>query len=339
VKTELFDYYLPPSLIAQTPIEPRHHSRMLVFNRLKDEIAEDTFIDIRKFLISGDVLVLNKTKVLPARIFGTKSTGGKVEVLLLKKIDYLSWEVLISGKRILKGTKINFKDHIYGKVTNVLDRGGRIIEFSASIEDFMRKEGRMPVPPYIRTDLKDQERYQTVYAEVEGSSAAPTAGLHFSDVLIETLKDEGVIFADIVLHVGLDTFAPVTEDNIEDHKIHSEWCSIEASEAEKINKARKEGRRIIAVGTTSVRTLETLPLKNPTSKDLKAYSGPTDLFIYPGYEFKVVDAMITNFHLPKSSLLMLVSAFAGLKNIKKCYEYAIRENFRFYSFGDVMFIT
>ena len=338
MKTESFNYFLPTSLIAQTPIEPRHNSRLLVYNRSSKEITEDIFKNLRAYLSPGDLLVINKTKVIPARIFGKKVTGGKVEVLLLKKLDDFSWEVLIGGKNVYKGVEIQFESSLSGVITDVLFRGKRILKFSKQVEPFLKTIGQMPLPPYIHKKLGDQERYQTIYAENEGSAAAPTAGLHFTNELISELKDYGIIFAKIILHVGLDTFAPVTESDIEEHVIHTEWCQITGFEIDKINKARNENRRIIAIGTTSVRTLETADRYRTSKGSLKAFSGPTDLYIFPGYKFKVVDAMITNFHLPKSTLLMLVSAFTGLETIKSCYQHAIRENFRFYSFGDVMFI-
>ena len=338
MKTELFNYFLPPSFIAQTPIEPRHNSRMLVYDRAANRISEDIFKKLKGYLYPGDVLVINKTKVIPARIFGKKNSGGKVEVLLLKKLDDLSWEVLIGGKNINEGIEIIFNNDLSGEITDVLLRGERILKFSKQVEPFLKTIGQMPLPPYIHKNLVNQERYQTIYAESEGSAAAPTAGLHFTNELILELKDYGIIFADIVLHVGLDTFAPVTESDVEEHAIHTEWCQIIDSEIGKINKARKENRRVIAVGTTSVRTLETAHRYRTSTGSLQAFSGPTDLFIFPGYQFKIVDAMITNFHLPQSTLLMLVSAFAGLDNMKVCYQYAIREKFRFYSFGDVMLI-
>ncbi|MCD6576959.1 MAG: tRNA preQ1(34) S-adenosylmethionine ribosyltransferase-isomerase QueA [Anaerolineaceae bacterium] len=338
MKTESFYYLLPSSLIAQTPIEPRHDSRMLVYDRAADEITENIFKNIKEYLYPGDVMVINKTKVIPARIFGRKITGGKVEVLLIKKLDDLSWEVLIGGKHVKKGAELLFDNGLSGEITDVLFRGKRIIKFSKQVEPLLKTIGQMPLPPYIHKKLKNQERYQTIYAENEGSAAAPTAGLHFTDELIKELQVYGIIFAEITLHVGLDTFAPVTENEVEEHAIHTEWCQITDSEIDKINKARGEKRRIIAVGTTSVRTLETAYLHRASSGSLKSFSGSTDLYIYPGYQFKIVDAMITNFHLPKSTLLMLVSAFTGLDTIKSCYKYAIQRKFRFYSFGDVMFI-
>jgi len=339
VKTEAFNYSLPPSLIAQTPIEPRHNSRLLVYQRSSKEISADIFKNLKAHLSPGDLLVINKTKVIPARIFGKKVSGGKVEVLLLKKLDDLSWEVLIGGKNVNMGVEILFENSLSGVITGVLFRGKRILKFSKKIEPLLKTIGQMPLPPYIHKKLENQERYQTIYAENEGSAAAPTAGLHFTNELISELKDYGIIFAKILLHVGLDTFAPVTERDIEEHIIHTEWCQIRDLEIDKINKARDENRRVIAVGTTSVRTLETSYRYRTPKGSLKPFSGPTDLFIFPGYKFKVVDAMITNFHLPKSTLLMLVSAFTGLETIKSCYQYAIQESFRFYSFGDAMFIS
>jgi S-adenosylmethionine:tRNA ribosyltransferase-isomerase len=311
---------------------------MLVYNRAENEISESIFKNLRDHLYPGDVLVINKTRVIPARIFGKKISGGKVEVLLLKKLDDLSWEVLIGGKNVNEGIEILFENDLSGEITDVLFRGKRILKFSKQVEPFLKNIGQMPLPPYIHKKLENQERYQTIYAESEGSAAAPTAGLHFTNELISELKDYGIIFVEIILHVGLDTFAPVTDSNIEEHAIHTEWCQITDSEIEKINKARNESRRVIAVGTTSVRTLETAYRYKTSAGSLQAFSGPTDLYIYPGYNFEVVDAMITNFHLPKSTLLMLVSAFTGLEKILVCYQYAIRENFRFYSFGDVMLI-
>jgi S-adenosylmethionine:tRNA ribosyltransferase-isomerase len=311
---------------------------MLVYNRATNEISEDIFKKLKEYLYPGDVLVINKTKVIPARIFGKKISGGKVEVLLLKKLDNLSWGVLIGGKNINKGKEILFENGLSGEITDVMFRGERILKFSKQVEPFLKEIGQMPLPPYIHKKLENQERYQTIYAEREGSAAAPTAGLHFTNELISELKDYGIIFVEIILHVGLDTFAPVTESEIEEHAIHTEWCQITDPEIEKIIKARDENRRVIAVGTTSVRTLETAHLHRTSAGSLHAFSGPTDIYIYPGYQFQIVDAVITNFHLPKSTLLMLVSAFAGLEKIKACYQYAIRENFRFYSFGDVMLI-
>jgi len=339
VKTESFDYHLPLSYIAQTPIEPRHNSRLLVYDRSNNAISDSVFKNIKEFLVPGDLLVINKTKVLPARIFGRKETGGKVEVLLLKKNKDSSWDVLVGGKNILEGKKILFENDLEALVIKDLSRSKRILQFSKPIEPILGQIGEMPLPPYIHEKLLDQDRYQTVYAQDEGSAAAPTAGLHFTDELMQELKVYGIEFAEITLHVGLDTFAPVTEEAITDHIIHTEWCQISDTEINKINRARVENRRVIAVGTTSVRTLETAERFKAENGLLTAFSCSTDLFITPGYEFQVVDAMITNFHLPKSTLLMLVSSFTGLENIKRCYQHAIRENYRFYSFGDAMLIA
>jgi S-adenosylmethionine:tRNA ribosyltransferase-isomerase len=339
LKTESFNYFLPESLIAQTPIEPRHNSRLLLYQRKEKNISQDVFRNLKSYLIPGDLLVINKTKVLPARIYGRKATGGKAEILLLKNIDDLSWEVLVGGRNINVGMQIDIQNGLTGTICEVLQRGKRVIRFSKPIQPYLAEIGEMPLPPYIHQKLENQERYQTVYAQDEGSSAAPTAGLHFTDELIEELKAFGIQFAELVLHVGLDTFAPVTEEDIEDHAIHTEWCQISETAIEKINSARKEHRRVIAVGTTSVRTLETAYQFRNANFDLQPFSCSTDIFIFPGYEFKVVDAIITNFHLPKSTLLMLVSAFAGLDQMRACYEYAVEERFRFYSFGDAMFIS
>ena len=339
MKTESFNYHLPLSCIAQTPLELRHNSRLLVYDRSSNAISDCIFKNIKYYLVPGDLLVINKTKVLPARIFGRKKTGGKVEILLLKKKVDSSWEVLVGGKNISEGKKILFEDGLEAVVIKDLSRSKRILQFSRPIEPILEQIGEMPLPPYIHEKLLDQDRYQTVYAQDEGSAAAPTAGLHFTDELMLDLKAYGVEFAEITLHVGLDTFAPVTEEEISDHIIHTEWCQISNHQVRKINQARAENRRVIAVGTTSVRTLETAERFKDEDGSLSAFSCPTDLFITPGYEFHVVDAMVTNFHLPKSTLLMLVSSFAGLENIKRCYQYAMREKYRFYSFGDSMLIV
>jgi len=338
VKTDLFDYHLPQDRIAQTPIEPRHDSRLLVYSRKNNQINEGVFRDIRKWLKSGDLLVLNKTKVLPARIYGKKESGGSVEVLLLKKVNTHTWEALVGGKNLTLGKSILFDGGLRGVIIEEMERSERLVQFSEPVESFMRTQGEMPLPPYIHTKLENQERYQTVFAEEEGSAAAPTAGLHFTHMLIEQLHESGIEIAEITLHVGLDTFAPVTEDEIEDHKIHTEWCQMDATTASLINQTKKNKNRVIAVGTTSVRTLETAHRYRDDHGQLTAFTSPTDLFIAPGYQFNVVDCMITNFHLPRSTLLMLVSAFTGLESVKRCYQYAINTGFRFYSFGDAMLI-
>jgi len=338
VKTDIFDYYLPPDRIAQTPIEPRHDSRLLVFDRQSGQIEEGIFRNVHSWLSAGDVLVLNKTKVLPARIFGKKQTGGRVEVLLLKKNNPTTWEALVGGKRLSPGKIIIFEGEIQAEVIADLGHSERVLQFSQPIEPLMRSKGQMPLPPYIHAKLDDQNRYQTVFAQDEGSAAAPTAGLHFTRALMDQLKMIGIQFAEITLHVGLDTFAPVTEDDVEEHAIHTEWCQMDGEAAALINKTKQAGHRVIAVGTTSVRTLETADRFRDEQGLLAAFSCPTDLFITPGYTYKVVDSMITNFHLPRSTLIMLVSAFAGLDNIKRCYQYAVDEKFRFYSFGDAMLV-
>ena len=338
MRTSDFDYHLPAERIAQTGIEPRHASRLLVLDRKTGIRVHTHFWDIDKFLCEGDVLVINRTRVIPARVFATKPTGGKVELLFLKKILPLDWEVLVGGKKMVLGQQIHLGNGIEGEVVQVLEGPRRTIHFSAPVEEELIRIGEMPVPPYIHRQLDDPERYQTVYAMDPGSAAAPTAGLHFTPELIDKLKSMGVEFAELTLHVGLDTFAPVTEKDPVDHVIHTEWCQLDEKDAEKINRAAKNGGRVIAVGTTSVRTLETAGKVAPTGMKVSPFEGPTDLFILPGFQFKVVDAMVTNFHLPKSSLIMLVSAFAGRDMVMKTYQEAIRLQYRFYSFGDAMLI-
>lgn len=334
MKTEEFNYHLPKELIAQTPLPVRHASRLLVFERKTGTITHSRFSDIGDFLHVGDLLVINKTRVFPGRLIGSKESGGKAEVLLLKRINEIQWEVLVGGKRIGKGKLVYFPEKIIGKIIEELDGSNRIIEFNQPIDDVLDKIGEMPLPPYIHEHLNDSERYQTVFAKQLGSAAAPTAGLHFTTEIINSLKERGIDFTEITLHVGLDTFAPVTEDVIEEHKIHSEWCQVDEIASARINQAKMSGKRVIAVGTTSVRTLESAASEN----FVKAISGSTNLFIYPGYRFKAVDCMITNFHLPQSTLLMLVSAFMGKENALRCYAEAIEKRYRFYSFGDAMLI-
>jgi len=326
VKTEEFNYYLPQELIAQVPLKHRQDSRLLVYDRLNDHIIHSIFRDLKTYLRPGDLLVINKTKVIPARLFAKKESGGKVEVLLLKKLSDLEWEILVGGKKVVQGVELTFSKEISGKIISDLEGSKRAIHFSAPIEEHFKKYGQMPLPPYIHERLEDPERYQTVYAQYSGSAAAPTAGLHFTEEIIKELCDFGVQFADITLHVGLDTFAPVTEEEVETHKIHTEWCELNQLTADIINEAKEKGRRVIAVGTTSVRTLESAGTRNAVNP----VCGPTGIFIYPGYKFKVVDGMITNFHLPKSTLIMLVSAFAGKENIFRCYQEAIDQKYRFF---------
>ncbi len=338
MKTADFDYVLPPERIAQTPIEPRHASRLLVLDRNKSELEHTSFWQVGDYLKAGDLLVINQTRVIPARVFAQKSTGGKVELLLLRRVDLTTWEALVGGKKVRTGSRLTLEGGPSAEVTAELDGPRRLVKFSEPIEAYLAAAGQMPLPPYIHERLSDPERYQTVYAKENGSAAAPTAGLHFTPELMAQLEERGVGFARVTLHVGLDTFAPVTEDDPLEHKIHTEWCELDANTATKINQVREQGGRIIAVGTTSVRTLESAARTASAGELVGPYSGPTDLFILPGYKFRVVDAMITNFHLPKSTLLMLVSAFAGRERILETYAEAVRMNYRFFSFGDAMLI-
>ena len=340
MKTSDFDYHLPESSIAQTPLEPRDSSRMLVLHRSTSELEHKIFRDVKEYLKEGDLLVLNQTRVIPARIFAQKETGGRVELLLLRRRDELTWESLVGGKGLRVGTKVQVVDGPQAEITELSEGSERLVKFSEPIEPYFPKVGNVPLPPYIHEKLNDPERYQTVYAREMGSAAAPTAGLHFTPGLLEELIANDVKIAYVTLHVGLDTFAPVNEENPKKHKIHSEWCELTQETADLINQTKQAGGRVIAVGTTSVRTLESaaLLLTANTQALTAAFTGPTSIFILPGYEFKVVDAMITNFHLPRSTLIMLVSAFAGREKILETYGIAIKENYRFYSFGDAMLI-
>jgi S-adenosylmethionine:tRNA ribosyltransferase-isomerase len=336
MKTSDFDYLLPPESIAQTPIEPRDSSRLLVLKRDTGELEHHIFRELGQFLHPNDLLVINQTRVIPARLFAHKPTGGRVEVLLLRRLDLLTWECLVGGKGLSGGKAITIENGPSAEIVEVLEGSRRHIRFTEPIERFFSKVGHVPLPPYIHDPLTDPERYQTVYAREPGSAAAPTAGLHFTPRLMDELKLQGVHFAEVTLHVGLDTFAPVTEDDPEEHQIHTEWCDVPPGTVDAISRARQSGGRVVAVGTTSVRTLESAARAGKDS--LLSYSGPTSLYILPGYRFKLVDAMITNFHLPRSSLIMLVSAFAGRAQVLHAYEVAIQEHYRFYSFGDAMFI-
>jgi S-adenosylmethionine:tRNA ribosyltransferase-isomerase len=338
VKTSQFDYILPPEFIAQTPAEPRDRSRLMVINRNTGDVKHASFNQIDDFLKKGDLLVINRTRVFPARIIAKKQTGGRVEILLLRKENEMTWEVLVGGKGIKMGTILEIPEKINAQVIDVLEGSRRLLKFNVPIDPYLPKIGHMPLPPYIHEILKNPERYQTVYADQVGSSAAPTAGLHFTDELIQSLKSKGIEFAEVTLHVGLDTFAPVTEENADEHLIHKEWCEVTQPVVDLINRAHHEKRRIIAVGTTSVRTLETAAKNAKKDELIGTFSGMTDLYILPGYSFKVVDGLVTNFHLPKSTLLMLVSALAGWENIRRWYEIAKEEKYRFYSFGDAMLI-
>lgn len=338
MKTSQFDYDLPPERIAQTPLEPRHDSRMLVIDRAAGELFDRKFTDLGEFLQEGDLLVINKTKVIPARIMAMKPSGGKVEILLLRQKRKDVWECLVGGKRVNAGITLQIPNGPGVEVLENLEGSRRIIQFNESVDAYLTSIGEMPLPPYIHEPLKDQNRYQTVYAETSGSAAAPTAGLHFTEEIISGLKAKGVKFCEITLHVGLDTFAPVTEEHPEEHIIHSEWCELTPESAEMINQTHQNGGRIIAVGTTSVRTLESASRNAKAGEVVAAIQGDTNLFIVPGYKFQVVDALITNFHLPRSTLLMLVSAFAGQDLILKAYQHAIAQEYRFYSFGDASLI-
>jgi S-adenosylmethionine:tRNA ribosyltransferase-isomerase len=339
MKLSDFDYYLPPERIAQTPLEPRDSSRLLVLDRKTNSLQHTVFSNLLGYLRPGDLLVVNQTRVLPARIFARKvPTGGKIELLLLNRREPTLWEALVGGKRVSRGKKLSLPGGLEAEVEAELDGPRRLLRFNRPIEDLLDKIGQMPLPPYIHQRLLDQERYQTVYAHETGSAAAPTAGLHFTPGLLAAVKDAGVGVAEVTLHVGLDTFAPVTEEDVTQHQIHTEWCDLPPQTADQINRTRQAGGRVVAVGTTSVRTLESAAAKMDANGMVAPFRGPTDLYILPGYSFKVVDAMITNFHLPRSTLLMLVSAFASRQAILDAYQVAIEQNYRFYSFGDAMLI-
>jgi len=338
VKTSDFEYHLPEGCIAQTPVEPRDSSRLLVLDRKKAVLEHTIFNQIGNYLNPGDLLVINQTRVIPARVYARKDTGGKVELLLLRRENLLAWEALVGGKGIVVGRKLFIEGGLQAHITADLSGSRRLVTFSEPIEPFLSRVGQMPLPPYIHERLSDPERYQTVYARLPGSAAAPTAGLHFTTSLIDSLKNSGIQFAEVTLHVGLDTFAPVNEVDPTEHKIHTEWCEVSPETAAKITIARQEGKRVVAVGTTSVRTIESASRTVGEAQVVESFSGPTGLFILPGYSFKIVDAMVTNFHLPRSTLLMLVSAFAGRERILDAYHYAIEDKYRFYSFGDAMLI-
>jgi len=340
MKTSDFYYELPEELIAQDPLEDRSASRLLVLDKETGEVEHRVFKDILSYLKAGDCLVINDTKVIPARLFGEREgTQAKIEVLLLKRRENDIWETLVKpGKKARPGTVISFGGGILkGTVLDVVDEGNRLIQFEYEgiFEEILDQLGQMPLPPYITHQLKDKNRYQTVYAKHDGSAAAPTAGLHFTKELLKQIEEMGVKIAHVTLHVGLGTFRPVKVENILDHHMHSEFYIVEESEAEKINSTRREGGRVICVGTTSCRTIE-----SASSEDgvVKAGSGWTDIFIYPGYKFKVLDCLITNFHLPESTLVMLVSALAGREHVLAAYGEAVKERYRFFSFGDAMFI-
>lgn len=349
-----FYFNLPEELIAQDPLEDRSSSRLLVLDKNTGDVEHHIFRDILDYLNEGDCLVINNTKVIPARLMGVREgTGASIEVLLLKRHESDVWETLVKpGKKARIGTKILFgcpnaedgtcipdadKALLVGEVIDIVEEGNRLIKFhyEGIFEQILDQLGQMPLPPYITHQLQDKNRYQTVYAKHDGSAAAPTAGLHFTPELLEAVKAKGVEIAEVTLHVGLGTFRPVKEDNLLNHHMHSEFYNIEQSEADKINKAKAEGKRVVSVGTTSTRTLESAADENGM---LTACSGWTEIFIYPGYQFKVIDALITNFHLPESTLVMLVSALAGRENVLDAYKQAVEERYRFFSFGDAMFI-
>ncbi len=333
-----FYYRLPEEQIAQTPATPRDSSRLLVYDRKTKKIQDKIFRDIIDYLREGDVLVVNNTKVLPARIYARTAHGGAVEILLLKRYDLNVWEVLMRpGKKGKIGVKMTVSEELSFTVKDVTDSGERIVEFAyeGRFEEVLARVGTMPLPPYIKTKLENQARYNTVYSKIDGSAAAPTAGLHFTEELLERVKEKGVQIAEVLLHVGLGTFRPVSEEIITDHKMHSEFYQIGEDAAATINAAKKEGRRVIAVGTTSVRTLESVADEKGM---VRACSGNTEIFLYPPYQMKCMDALITNFHLPESTLIMLVSCLTGRQEILDVYGYAVENGYRFFSFGDAMFI-
>ncbi|MBN1657970.1 MAG: tRNA preQ1(34) S-adenosylmethionine ribosyltransferase-isomerase QueA [Anaerolineae bacterium] len=362
MKTSDFEYNLPERLIAQTPVEPRDASRLMVVHRDRDEIEHRVFRDVIDYLRPGDLLVLNQTRVIRARLFGRKAiTGGKVELLLLHRRDPHTWETLVGGKGLRAGVVVEQaaagKRQVTGRrrgwratIVGETEAGGRVVRFEEPVDAWLEEVGVMPLPPYIHEPLADDERYQTVYGRIEGSVAASTAGLHFTPELLVQVRRMGVELAFVTLHISLDTFRPVKEETVEEHPMHSEWFEVTAPVAEQVNCARLEGRRVIAVGTTVVRALETAARGSAQVgcdakegiacgwRTVSAYTGATDLFIYPGYRFRVVEAMITNFHLPRSTLLMLVSAFAGREMILRAYDEAVEQEYRFFSFGDAMLL-
>ena len=339
LKKSDFWYDLPEELIAQTPAEPRDSSRLLVYHRDTKEIEHRIFRDITDYLKAGDVLVVNRTRVLPARIYARTVNGGAVEVLLLKRLALDEWEVLVRpGRKCRPGTHLVVSEELALDVLSVTESGERIVKFvyDGTFEDILSRVGSMPLPPYIHEKLSDPERYQTVYSRENGSAAAPTAGLHFTPGLLEKIRGKGVEIAEVLLHVGLGTFRPVKEENVLDHKMHSEYYEVSEEAADIINRAKREGRRVICVGTTSVRTVETVADKDGF---LHACKGNTEIFIYPPYRFKCVDALITNFHLPESTLLMLVSALCSREEVLHVYDVAGKERYRFFSFGDAVLIV
>lgn len=334
MKRQDFYYDLDESLIAQHPIYPRDHARLMIMDKSSGELTHKHFYDIVDYLKAGDVLVINNTRVIAARVYGYLDNGRRVEILLLKRLDYTRWECISRPARKIKtGVNIYISDKLSCSIESVGDNGIRIVKFNfiGVFEDILNDVGNMPLPPYITEKLEDKERYQTVYSKVDGSAAAPTAGLHFTQELLAKIKDMGVIITEVLLHVGLSTFRPVKADNIEEHSMHNEYYEVSQESMDIINKAKAENRRVIAVGTTSVRTLESVAVDNKT---IAKGCGNTDIFIYPSYKFKIVDGIITNFHLPESTLIMLVAAFCGLDNTMNMYKIATLEKYRFFSFGD-----
>jgi S-adenosylmethionine:tRNA ribosyltransferase-isomerase len=365
LRTDEFDYFLPLDLIAQTPVEPRDASRLMVVDRshgdanlASGEIVHRRFRDLLDYLRLGDVLVANDSRVIPARLFGRKATGGRVEILLLKRLGDRRWEVLVGGKRVRTDSELSIDKagvQVVARVVEELGDARRVVEFDRPIRSLLDELGEVPLPPYIHEPLRDAERYQTVFSRADGSAAAPTAGLHFTPEMLLALRERGVILVFVTLHIGLDTFKPVTTEYVADHPIHAEWASLSPEVARQINQAKLAGGRLVAVGTTVVRILETAALRSAGVtgslrqasqlqvdlcpwRPVAAFDGPTDLFIYPGFRFRAVDVLLTNFHLPKSSLLMLVSAFGGQELIRRAYEAAVTERYRFFSFGDAMLV-
>jgi len=340
MKVSEFNYELPEELIAQTPIKQRDTSRLMVLNRKTMKIEHKIFKDIIEYLNPGDCLVINNTKVLPARLYGKKETGANVEFLLLHRVEGDIWEVIVRpGRKLLKGAKVTFGNGILiAEVLEVLENGNRKVkfEYTGIFHEILDQIGMMPLPPYIHEKLKEKQRYQTVYARHEGSAAAPTAGLHFTQELLKQIKEKGIEVANVTLHVGIGTFRPVKVENIEEHDMHSEHYYIKKEDVEKINKAKQNGKRVIAVGTTSCRVLESVANEKGEVNEIES---DTSIFIYPGYQFKCIDALITNFHLPESTLIMLVSALAGKEFVMNAYKKAVEERYRFFSFGDAMLIV
>lgn len=339
MRTSDFDYHLPPEMIAQRPANPRDSSRLLVLDRGSGSISHHIFRDLTRFLSPGDALVLNQTRVFPARLPARKiPSGGRAELLLLKQLAPQTWETLVGGKGLHPGRELSLSEGMKGEILEDLGGARRVVRFNQPISLHLERIGEMPLPPYIYTPLRHPDEYQTVFARQSGSTAAPTAGLHFTPQLLAQIEDNGVEVVKITLHVGLDTFAPVTEDDPQEHPIHREWCQVTPAAAKAINTVRAAGGRIVAVGTTTVRTLETAVMSDDSSQTVTAYQGSTDLYILPGFQFRVAEVMLTNFHLPHSTLLMMVSAFAGRERVLEAYETAKREGYRFYSFGDAMLI-